>query len=166
MRLNGSNSLFFGALFILAVSSVGLKAAVGQADPGNFNVRPGQVEDRIIGNLRAQGFRASLTPRKIQSSIVYAERADCRVSARQATQGAATVAVFAREAKDVGPVRYLYAGHTYERPPAFTMRVDGLKTELLRRLGMRPSTAVPLAVATSPACSGMNFGLEDLRIAG
>ena len=163
MRLNGSNSLFFGALFILAVSSVGLKAAVGQADPGSYDARPGQVEDRIIDTLGKQGFYASLTPRRIQSSIVYADRGGCRLSVRTAPQAAATVAVFARDAAGIGPVRYLYAGQAYEAPPALAMRLDRLTNELLHRVGIHQSSAIPLAVATSPECAGNNFGLENVR---
>jgi hypothetical protein len=164
VRSNVSNNFLLGALFILAMSSVGLKAAAGAPDSGGGDGRSGQLENQIIGDLRAQGFSTALSPRVIQSSIVYAERGDCRLSVRNASQGASTVAIFAREAQSIGPVRYLYNGNAYDAPPAFAMRVDQFENELLHRVNLHRNIAVPVAVATSPGCRGNNFGLEDVRI--
>jgi hypothetical protein len=164
VRPSGSDSLLLGFLFVLAASSVGLKAAAGPLRDGSIDSRPLLLEDQLIDSLRAQGFSARLRPLRIQSSIVYATRGDCRLSVRDARGGAAAAAVFARDAKDIGQVRYLYRGQSYEAPPALKVRLGRLEYELLSRMGVRQHLAVPLALASSAGCNGRDFGLEDMRV--
>jgi hypothetical protein len=163
VRTSGRDSAFVvGGLLILAVASVGLKAIAGannQARPA-----PGRVEQELLKTLQAQGFSTSLRPGKFQSPIVSGVRKACRISARDATAGTSAMIVYTRAAQNIGPVRYLYRGKTFETPPMVRMRIGKYEDEFLSRLGFRAPLHVPIAVATSRECGGESFGLSDLRI--
>jgi len=164
VRLLGSDSLLLGAFAVLAIGSVGLKAAVGVPLDGLADARPGQLEDQLADQLRSQGFSTFVHPYMMRSPAVFAERGDCRLSVRDARGGAEYVAVFASDARAIGPVRYFYGGRSYREPPALAFRVGRLETELQTRFGFRTMAHVPVAVATSAGCAGNDFGLSDARL--
>ena len=163
MRLNASNSLLLGALFVSALVSVGLKAAVGPPDDGKG--APGARVDAELGKiLQSQGFSTVLSPRRFQSAVTYATRGNCRLSVRDARDGVEVAAVFAREASEIGPVRYLYRGKASPAPPAAAAWFDRFGTKVFDRLGIQRRVPVPIALATSPGCNGQDFGLRDFRV--
>ena len=157
-------SLLLALLFALAVSSVGLKAAVGPINDGKTDLRPRQLETQLERTLRAQGFSVSERPRPMQSTILFAKRGDCLLSVRDARGGTAVETVFARNAASIGPVRYLYRGTASASVPSFRIRLGRFEAETLHRLGVDRPVPVPVALATSAACESETFGLEDFRI--
>ena len=163
MRSSGSDkALFLGTLLILTVSSVGLKAATA---PNNDDKLPAaRVEKELVETLRRQGFSTSVRPGKFQSSIVFGSREGCRISARDASAGTSAMIVYARAAEDIGPVRYLYRGQSFDSPPMIRMRIGTFENEFLDRIGAHAPIAIPIALATSPQCGGKLFGLADVRI--
>ena len=164
MRPSGSDkALFVGAMLALTVSSVGLKAA---ADPANdaAGLPAGQIERSIMTTLNDQGFSTVLRPGKFQSAVIFGKRNGCRVSARDARGGTSVMALYARDAKPIGPVQYLYRGQTFASPPMLRMRLDGVENQLLSRVGVRRPVAIPVALATSEQCRGKIFRLADLRM--
>lgn len=163
MRPLVSANLLFGLLIVLTISSVSLKAAIGPIDDGKSDARRGQIETQLSAMLRSQGFSTSISPRRMQSSIVVAKRGACRLTVRDARAGTAVETVFRREAQGVGPVQYLYRGRSTAEAPAFRMRLGRLQVELLRRLGIDGPVHVPVALAVSPDCGARTFGLEDVR---
>jgi hypothetical protein len=165
MRSLASVRLLLPLLLVLTVSSVGLKAAAGPVNDGKTDSRPGLLESQLSEMLRAQGFATKLHPLRLQSSIVYAIRGDCRLSVRDARAGTAVETVFARDAASIGPVRYLYRDDSSATAPAFRMRLGRLEAEMLRRIGIERPIPVPVALATSPACGNATFGLQDVRVA-
>jgi hypothetical protein len=162
--LADSNKVVLGIFGALAISSLGLKAAAGPPQDGFADPRPLATEARLTAILRAQGFGTGLSPRRYQSSVVYAERGGCRLSARRARGDDAENAVYAHEAAPIGPVRYLYAGRRYASAPTLKIRIGRLETELLGRMGLKPNIHVPIAVATSSGCGTRDFGLEDVQV--
>lgn len=162
MRLIASNSVLLAALAVLAVGSVGLKAAAGPRNDG-VEAGLGHVERQLSGALAAQGFSTEVRTFRYRTPLVLGRRGDCRLSVRDARGGAAFLAIFASDAASVGAVRYLYKDASYSAPPAVRLRIARLATEVQTRFGFHPDVGVPLALATSPACRGSNFGLDDFR---
>ena len=163
MRLNVSNSLALGILFGLTIISVGLKAAAGPPDDG-VGTTPQQVETQLANTLRGQGFSTTIKHNKYQSSAVYGQRGDCRLSVRDAHEGAKIVATFASDDHNIGPVRYLYRGTVSDTPPSVAAWLDRFGNKVSNRLGVQRRVPVPIALATSPGCGGQNFGLRDFRV--
>jgi len=163
VRLNVSNSVFLAAVFALALISVGLKAAAGPPDDGK-GAPDSRVNEQLASALKAQGFSISLSPRAYQSWVIMGKRGDCRLSVRDAREGIQVATVFSREAGDIGPVRYLYRGTSSDSPPATSVWLDRFQNKVLNRLRVQRRIPVPVALATSPACSGQNFGLSDFRV--
>lgn len=162
MRLNVSNNILLGALFALAAISVGLKAAVGPPDDGKG--APGaKVDAELAKVLQSQGFTTVLSPRRFQSAVTYAARGNCRLSVRDARDGVEVASVFARDASDIGPVRYLYRGQVSKTPPTAAEWFDRFGNKVVDRLGIQRRTPVPIALATSPGCQGQDFKLRDFR---
>src|SRR5438270_4089146 len=166
MRPSANDRVVIGMFIALAVSSVGLKAWAGPPRDGLIDRHPGQLEDQLVRSLQSQGFATRLRPFKLRSSVVFATRGQCRLSVRNARDGAADMTIFARDASGIGSVRYLYGGQTYPSPPTFAMRAGRLKAELLNRFGLSTRARVPVALAASPACGGSDFGLDDMRVVG
>jgi len=162
VRLNVSNSLLLAALFGLALISVGLKAAAGPPDDGR-GAAPATVDAQLAAVLQAQGFSTVLSPRRFQSSVTYGKLGNCRLSVRDARDEVEVAAVFARDAKNIGPVRYLYRGQISATPPTAAAWLDRFGNKVFDRLGITRRTPVPVALATSPECEGRDFGLRDFR---
>jgi hypothetical protein len=154
------------ALFIaLAMSSLALKAAAGTPRYTMYDGTSDLVDRQIVQLLDAQGFRTSIRPRELQSSIIDAARGNCRLIVRDGRAAADSAAVFSRDARGVGPVRYLYKNASYDSPPTILVRFGFFEANLLYRGGMDPTVHALIAIAQSDACGRSNFGLEDVRIA-
>ena len=165
MRPNVSDRLVLAVFALLAVSSLGLKAAAGSPRDGLMDVPTQALERQFATRLIAQHFSVRVHPHTHQSALVEGVSGACRIGVRDARDGAATETIFASDAARIGPVRYLYRGRSYTSPPTFAMRAGRLETELLSRLGLSPNAPVPVALAASPACGPGNFGFDDMRIA-
>jgi hypothetical protein len=119
---------------------------------------------KVTGVLRTEGFVIAATPLRHRNPLIRATRGACRIGVGDARQGAALETSFARGAIDIGTVRYLYRGRSYDQPPAFAMRLGRIQTEILGRFGMSRAAPMPVALAASPECAAGDFGLADFRI--
>lgn len=164
MRPLGSVSIATVAFILLLIGSIGLKAAAGPPRDGLGDFNTAAFEKLVREQLDAQGFVTKERKFRFQSTLFFASRGACRIAIRDAHQGTAAAAAFARDASSVGHVQYLYQGRSYDMPPAIAMRIGRLKTEILTRLGARPSVSVPVALAISPPCGSGTFGFEDVRL--
>ena len=164
MRHRGSDKLLLAGFIALAAGSVSLKAAIGPPRDGFTDGHAGQLDDYLTSILHSRGFATGFVRRKMQSSIVLGQKGQCRIAIRDARAGKCTKAVFAWDARDIGPVRYLYRGRVYSAVPAIRYRLIRLSTGLMSRFRMTHSASVPVAVATSPECGADDFGLSDVRI--
>ncbi len=164
MRPSVSDRIILAALGLLALSSLGLKAAAGPPRDGLMDVPASDLERQVSNGLETQHFTVSLEHYDHRSTLILGVRGACRVGARDAREGAARETLFARDAASIGPVRYLYRGRGYDHPPAFAMRLGRLETETLRRLGIQANAPMPVAFAASPECGAVDFGLADVRV--
>ena len=164
MRLSGSDKLLLAGFVALAVGSMSLKAAAGPPRDGFTDAHANGLNEQLTSILRSQGFATGFVQRRMQSSIVLGRKGRCRIAIRDARAGESYKSVFAWDARDIGPVRYLYRGHAYSTMPGVRYRLTRLSTGLLSRLGITHTASVPLAVATSPECSTNDFRLNDVRI--
>jgi hypothetical protein len=164
MRWRASNRFILAALGVLALSSLGLKAAAGPPRDGLMDLSSSEVDGQLAAVLRAARFTIAEQTFAHRSTLLLATRSDCRLAVRDARDGAAVAIAFARDAAEIGPVRYLYRGRTYDQPPAFAMRLGRIQAELMDRLGIARQAPVPVALAASPQCGGGDFGLGDVRI--
>ena len=161
MRPPGRSSLAVVALVLLATGSIGLKALAG---PPRDGANGEQIDRELIRRLKAQGFGVTFRPPRMQSGVVTGTRGSCRLTVRHALDGTADAIVFARDAAGVGPLRYLFDGRGYATLPAFRFRVARVRTEFANRLGITALLPIPVALATSSACNGGSFGLENIRV--
>ena len=159
MRPIASDRLILAALALLTVGSVGLKSA---ADPPGQPpaAASGQLDQHLAQLLRAQRFTTVLQPYPNRSPAVLATRGACRLSVRDASGGSSDAAIFATDAANIGPVRYLYRGKAAASPPDLAMRLARLSAEVRQRFGLAASVPIPLALASSPECGPGSFGLE------
>jgi hypothetical protein len=164
MRPSASDRLVLAAFALLAVGSLGLKAAAGPPRDGLMDVSDESFEQILSTHLQARHFAVSVQRFQHRSAMIVGVREGCRVSARDAREGVAHEVLFARDAADLGPVRYFYSGRSYDDPPTFAMRLGRLETEAVNRLGLSAREPVPVAFAATAACGGDNFGLSDVRI--
>jgi hypothetical protein len=163
MPARGSDKVLIGAFALLALSSVGFKAIASRQAHARSDSET-KLDAQLVRNLRSQGFETTVRPIKYQSSIIYAARGSCRLAVRDARNAEAHVAVFAQNAASIGPVRYLYAGHVYAGHPSFAVRIDRFEGRLLRLAGLKQPAHVPVAIASSPSCGGVDFGMDDVRL--
>ena len=164
MRRRASDKFVLAAFALLAVSSLGLKAAAGPPRDGLMDVPAGRFEAFASVTLRNRQFAVVEQSFAHRSTLIRATRGSCRLAVRDARDGAAVATAFAGDAANVGTVRYLYRSRVYAEPPAFAMRLGRIETEVLNRLGMSPQAPIPVALAVSPACGNGDFGLADVRI--
>jgi hypothetical protein len=161
---HASNRFVLAGFALLAVSSLGLKAAAGPPRDGLMDVSGARLDRELASRLKAKNFTVIASQFSHRSSMILGVRGSCRVAARDAREGAAHEILFSRDAKSVGPVRYFYRGRSYGDPPTFAMRFGRLETEAMGRLGMSPREPVPVAFAATPSCGLDDFGLADVRV--
>jgi len=164
MRPHGNDSLVLAALGLLAVTSLGLKAAAGPPHDGLMDIGAGRFETLASKTLERQHFSIARQSFPHRTTLIVATRGTCRLGVRDARAGAAMVTTFARDAAGIGTVRYLYRGQRYEEPPAFAMRLGRIRTEVLSRLGLSPQAPMPVALAASPGCGTADFGFGDVKV--
>ena len=164
MRLPASTSVRAGVFAVLALGSLGLKAAVGPPRDSLVDRDPKRFEQTATGILHAQGFSTTRRTYPYRSTLVLAARGDCRIAVRDAKWGAGVAAVFAEDARTIGPVQYLYRGHRSSQPPGLSLRLGRLQYEILDRVGVHSPMPVLVAFAGSPSCGDSQFGLADVRI--
>ena len=164
MPRRDSNRLVLAALALLAVSSLGLKAAAGPPRDGLMDISADRFEQNVTRILEDQHFTIAEQTFAHRTTLMMASRGQCRLGVRDARDGVAAATAFARDASGIGPVRYLYRGRSYAQPPGFSMRLGRIETEVMSRLGMAPKAPMPIALAASPDCGSGDFGLADVRI--
>ena len=164
MRPLASDRLPLIALALLALSSLGLKAAAGPPRDGFGLVVPGSVERQLERGLRSQHFSTQERMYAHRSSLILATRGQCTLALRDARDGVAGETVFARDTQGIGTPRYYYRGRRYDDPPTFAMRFGRLESELADRLGLNPPIPVAVAVAASRSCGDSAFGLDDVQL--
>lgn len=164
--MRGNVSMRAILFVVLAAGSLGLKAAAGPVRDNLINADASKFEESARSILRSQGFATSVRSLgNFRSAMIVATRGECRIGARNATWGSAVLEIYGQDARDIGPVSYLYRGHRYPAPPGLRIRLGRLEFEILDRLGMRPQLHVLTALAASPACGDADFGLSDVTIA-
>jgi hypothetical protein len=164
MRLPVSVNLVGCIFALLAVGSIGLKAAAGPPRDGLINANSGAFVRIVSARLRAQQFSIGTKAFPYRSTLVFAKRGECRLAVREAMKGSGFVPVFAADVRDVGPVNYFYEGKRYAHPPEVMMRLTRIETEALQRLGIDRQAPIVTALAASTACGETDFGLSDVRI--
>jgi hypothetical protein len=164
VRRRVSDKLVLAAFALLAISSLGLKAAAGPPRDGLMDVPSGEIDRELKSILQVQGFTVQAQPLAHRSTMIVATRGSCRLVARDARDGAAVATAFTRDAAEIGSVRYLYRGRSYDQPPAFAMRLGRIETEAKNRLGVSAQAPMPVALAAAPACGNGDYGLGDVRI--
>jgi hypothetical protein len=148
---------------ILAVASLGLKAAAGPPRDSLVGRDPGRFNRAVLAILHAQDFSTSVRTFAHRSDLILAQRGDCRIAVRDAKWGNAVTSVFAQDVESIGPVRYLYRGNEYSTPPGLAVRLGRLRYETTARLGISWPMPLLVAFAATPACGDSRFGLADLR---
>jgi hypothetical protein len=164
VRRRVSDRFVLAAFVVLAISSLGLKAAAGSPHDGLMDVASDQVDKRLEATLRAQQFAISEQTFAHRSSLIVATRGACELGVRDARDGVAVATAFARDAAEIGSVRYLYRGRSYGQPPAFAMRLGRIETEAKSRLGLSAQAPIPVALAASPACGSGDYGFANVQI--
>jgi len=164
MRPNANDRWVLGAFVVLAVSSLGLKAAAGTPRDGFMDISADQLDQQLSSRLEAQHFSVSIRHFAHHSSMISGVRGNCRLGVRDARAGAAMETLFVREAASLGTVRYLYRGSSYKSPPSFIIRLGRLEVEAFDRLGFALKEPVPVAFAASPGCGANDFGFADVRV--
>lgn len=164
MHLPGSTRARFGIFALLALGSLGLKAAIGPPRDSLVNRDPRPFDRAVSTILHSQGFAITVSTYAHRSDLILARRGDCRIAARDAKWGTGITSVFADDARAIGPVQYFYRGRRYSRPPGLRLRAGRLEFEVANRLGRRWPMPVLVAFAAAPACGDSQFGLADVRI--
>jgi hypothetical protein len=164
MQPPASASVRIGVFAILALGSLALKAIAGPPRDILVDKDPARFEQTVVGILRSQDFSTTRRTYPYRSTLVLAARGDCRIAVRDAKWGSGVAAVFAQDARMIGPVYYLYRGHRYSRPPGLSVRFGRLEYEILERVGMHRPMHLLVAFAASPSCGDSQFGLADVRV--
>ena len=94
MRPRASDKLVLAALGLLAVSSLGLKAAAGPPRDGLMDVAAGRFEALASATLGRQHFSTAEQTFRHRSALIIATRGRCRLAVRDARDGAAAATAF------------------------------------------------------------------------
>ena len=163
--MRGSISIRALLFVALALASIGLKAAVGPARDNFVVTDENSFERTATSILQSQYFATTRRRSGLADTVILATRGDCKIAARNARWGSGMANIYARDVRDIGPLYFLYRGHRYSEPPGLRVRLGRLEFEILDRLGARPDLHVLTAVAASPSCGHVDFGLSDVTIA-
>ncbi|MEO7688222.1 MAG: hypothetical protein ABIS51_02975 [Sphingomonas sp.] len=160
-RSTASVSVMLALLAVAATGSIALKGAMRSAPE---QALADQAQRAIAARLAQQGFAVRIERHPVQNNVVLADRGACRISARDASPGAAFATAFTQQAASVGPVRYLYRQQQFAAPPDTRTMLFRLVPRTLDRLGLHLARPLPVAIATSSACPAGDFGLGDISV--
>ena len=160
-RSTASVSVMLALLGLAATGSIALKGAMRSAPEEEL---ADQALRKIAARLAGQGFAVRIERHPVQNDVVLAERGACRISARDASPGAAFATAFAQQAASVGVLRYLYRQQRFAAPPETQTMLFRLVPRTLDRLGLHLARPLPVAVATSSTCPAGDFGLGDISV--
>ena len=160
-RSTASVSLMLMLLALTATGSIALKSAMRSAPE---QVLAAQALRKIAARLAQQGFAVRIERHPVQNDVVLGDRGGCRISARDASPGAAFATAFTQQAASVGAVRYIYRQQQYAAPPETRTMLFRLVPRTLDRLGLHLARPLPVAIATSSACPAGDFGLGDISV--
>ena len=148
-------------LAVAATGSIALKGAMRSAPEQEL---ADQALRGIAARLAGHGFAVRIERHPVQNDVVLADRGSCRISARDASPGAAFATAFAQQAASVGTVRYLYRNQHFATPPDTRAMLFRLVPRTLDRLGLHLARPLPVAIATSSTCPAGDFGLGDISV--
>jgi hypothetical protein len=135
-------SLLFGALLALGI---GGKLASNRAVP-DPNLGPFRAAGARL--LRAQGFSVWKDP----AGPLRGMRGGCRVLLGDYSPYGTFADLYAEMARPVGPLRYVFRGEVYERPPKLRPLMEFYVERELKRVGYVPRRHPVAAVAVTPGC--------------
>jgi hypothetical protein len=139
--------LFFAAAFALTLA---LKFILYQWQPTSAD--PNLFGDAVTSFLQQHGFEWRLEKRSDQVSI-YANAGKCRMLIREAEPHGWNRNGIELQAKPVGRLSYIFDGAVHDREPFLAPVIDGYRTKMRIKLGLRPSWHPILAIAASDECS-------------
>jgi len=160
-RSTASVSAVLALLALTATGSIALKGAMRSAPE---QALADQALRSIATRLAGQGFAVRIERHPVQNDVVLAARDACRISARDASPGAAFATAFTQQAASVGAVRYLYRGERFAAPPETRVMLFRLVPRTLDRLGLHLARPLPVAIASSSTCPAGDFGLGDISV--
>lgn len=121
-----------------------------------------RLDDDIAGRLMATGFRVTLD-RDLSVPAVRAERADCRLIARNGDRGRELHDLFNLEQGDHGPVYFGYRGKWAPHPAGIRAVLERFGQNGLARVGIDETRPAVIALATTGPCVGTREALAELR---
>ena len=148
--MRSSISLAFAALLALTLAGKLLAARAA----------PARDEALALRTAAGVAARAGLTPtlgRSVLGPYLRATGAGCTLAVREAVEGSTFAPAYARLARDVGPVAYVYRGRMSAEAPNLLAAADYQLWRGLRRLGIAARRHPVLAVAASPGCASRTF---------
>ena len=137
-----------GALVGLLVLSLGLKLAASRSEP-----RPDQqlFASQVFRFLEREGYTTAAELRPL-GMMVTARRDGCRLAIRDYPPHGTLAQVYARLARPVGQLRFVYRGRVSDRAPKLLPLIEYFIGRELRRMGIAAPRAPILAVAVSRGC--------------
>lgn len=153
-----SLSIGFAAL---AVVSVALKDRVPGARGG---VSPRLIAARLANTMRRQGFSVGIQPVRDQSLIIVGARGNCRIGARDASDGPAMHDIFKQQTAGIGALHYVYRGTRYDELPRVRLYADRIVSRTLDRFDIHLDRSIPVALAQSAGCARDPLDLSDFSL--
>lgn len=139
---------FEGALLGLLVLSLGLKLAASRSEP-----LPDQrlFASQVSRFLEREGYSTAAELRPL-GMMVTARRDGCRLAVRDYPPHGTLAHTYARLARPVGPLHFVYRGKVSDRAPKLLPLIEYFAGRELRRMGIAAPRAPILAVAASRGC--------------
>lgn len=137
-----------GTLVGLLVLSLGLKLGASRSEP--------LPDERLFASqvsrfLEREGYATAAELRPL-GMMVTARRGGCRLAIRDYPPHGTLAQVYARLARPVGPLHFIYRGRVTDRAPKLLPLVEYFIGREMRRLGIAAPRAPILAVAASRGC--------------
>lgn len=137
-------------LVLLVLLSLAGKLAVNRRDQ-DVKIVEGAFASAVEQQLSQAGFTTKVE-RWPTGVAVQAHRAACRLWVRDNTPHGTMRNIYENLAKAVGPLRYVYRGTIYEKPPQVDPMLRFLVGREMARVGIATARYPVYAVASSAAC--------------
>lgn len=131
-----------------------------------FNATEDQarLERDIARRLEDRGFSVTRRAEISRPATFYAQRADCRVMIRHATDPAGFDRKYRQNARAIGMLRYRIGSKSYDAPPLLDLWVAEKLHQAKIRLGIGDARAAALAIAMNADCPPDALSTDDLLI--